>query len=64
MAKSIYGGIMGRYGKGFEEEVPTPIDERTIECVWVVDSETGDQHLLDLKTGKKIGVWHKDGTQS
>lgn len=63
MAKSINGGIMGRYGKGFEKEDETPIDERTIDCVWCVNSETGEKVLMDRKTNKPVGVWKKNGTQ-
>lgn len=31
-------------------------DETTLEARWVVDSETGIEYMLDLKTGQKLGV--------
>lgn len=31
-------------------------DETTLEARWVIDSETGIEYLLDLKTGQKLGV--------
>lgn len=32
----------------------------TIEAIWVVDSETGDEILLDLKTSKELSRRSKD----
>lgn len=31
-------------------------NQTTLEARWVIDSETGIEYLLDLKTGQKLGV--------
>lgn len=33
-------------------------DEETLHAQWVVDSETGEQYMLDLKTGQILA--HKN----
>ncbi len=30
--------------------------EDTLEAKWVVDSETGMEYMLEMKTGKKLAV--------
>lgn len=30
------------------------MDETTIEAIWTVDSETGDEYLIDLITNKVL----------
>lgn len=37
-------------------------DEKTLDAKWVVDSETGIEYMLDVRTGAKIamkvdGIW-------
>jgi hypothetical protein len=32
----------------------TSMDDSTLCAIWVVDSETGERKLLDLRTGKDI----------
>ena len=32
------------------------MDDSTLNARWCVDSETGEEYLLDLKTGQVIGT--------
>ncbi len=40
---------MGKRGKRQSKH-----DDSTLEAIWTVNSETGERHLLDLKTGEDI----------
>lgn len=60
ITESYIGGFMDEYPKKSKEEP----HERTLEAIWCWDSETGDKRLMDLRTGKEIGRWKTDGTQS
>lgn len=33
--------------------------EKTLEAKWAIDSETGLQYLLDLRTGRILAKWSK-----
>lgn len=35
--------------------------EATLEAKWVVDSETGEQYMLDFKSGQILARKNKDG---
>lgn len=36
-------------------------DEATLEAKWVVNSETGEQYLLDLRSGSIIATRNEQG---
>lgn len=54
---------MGGFMEDGSKKSPESPDEWTIDCVWCVDSETGDKVLMDRRTNKPVGVWKKNGTQ-
>ncbi len=37
-------------------------DEETLEAKWVVNSETSEQHLVDVKTGTILATKDKNGS--
>ena len=41
----------------YPKKSPESWDEKTIDCVWCWDSETGEKVLMDRKTNKEIGRW-------
>lgn len=51
---------MERFLDEYPKKSPESEVERTIDCVWCVDSETGDRVLMNRKTNKPIGVWRNN----
>lgn len=38
--------------------------EKTLDAVWVTDSETGRRYLMDRRTNQIIGEWLKNETST
>lgn len=44
------------------QEIADNLDPNSrVEYQWVIDSETGDRVLVDVKTSQEIGRWIKRG---